>query len=145
LYVVGNDSSVNILLGIVRNASCKSKSITNLKAQQITYPGAVLVSPKGKIVISDPKLNKVFTYNPPVNGSLGAPIAITPLVGSYYGVVIAFNQSATDLWTANPGFNGHPVKVPEYAYPAGGTAVGHLPATDFVEPAGVAVKPPEEP
>jgi hypothetical protein len=147
LYVVGNTSpdsngNVRVLVGIITSAGCdsKTKSLATLNAPRLTFPGGVSVTPKGKIVICDPLLAEVFTYNPPVKGSLGSPIATTQLVGANRPIAIAFNKSASDIWTAEPSGD----VAAKYSYPSGGNPITQF-TGPLIEPNGIAVTPLEQP
>lgn len=139
LFVDGEDTSGNVLVGEV-TGGCNAKTITTLKTSNaIEFPGGVQVTKSGDIAIDDQEGYAVYTYKPPVKGSLGTPVSTTPLSGASDPVTYAFTSTEKDLWTADAGLEA----AEEYAYTAGGSPVKA--DTGLSEPIGVAVTPVEVP
>jgi hypothetical protein len=139
LYVDGENSSAGIVVGEIPNA-IKNKQTFNVltTGNSISFPGGVQVTSKGKIAIDDQTGLAVYTYNPPKNGSLGSPIATTPLSGLSDPVEFALTKNNKDLWTGDyPNSTAN-----EFAYPAGGSAVTSWSATYAL---GIAVVPADKP
>jgi sugar lactone lactonase YvrE len=91
---------------------------------------AVKITPAGDVAFfveqSATKVS-IYTYSPPVNGSLGAPISITPLlrfdVPAFNG--IAFSPDGTSVWLANNSKGAL-----KYAYPTGGLPIQPIKVND---------------
>jgi hypothetical protein len=140
LYIDGSNSSGSVVVGEITGA-CKAKSIAILTTKNtIEFPGGVQVTPKGDIVIDDQEGLALYTYKPPVKGSLGTPVATTPLTGAEDPVTFAFTKTATDAWTADAAL----LNANEYLYTKGGSPI-KTDTTSFEQPIGVAVTPVETP
>jgi hypothetical protein len=105
----------------------------------IGFPGGIQVTTHDKIAILDQESATIYTFNQPVNGSLGSLIATTELTGASDPVTFAFTASNKDLWGASAATTG----VAEFAYPAGGNPVKEF--MEGGEPIGVALVPAEQP
>jgi hypothetical protein len=139
LFIDGEDPDGNVLVGKI-TGECSAKSITTLSVgNTIFFPGGVQVTKQDKIVIDDQEGAAVYTYNPPVKGSLGQPVATTPLSDVSDPVTFALTNSVKDLWTADAGL----AASQEFAYPAGGSAIATI--SGLTEPIGVVVTPAEVP
>jgi hypothetical protein len=141
LFIDGLDNSGNGLVGEIAGG-CSAKTITTLKlGNSVAFPGPIQVTNKDDIVIDDQGTTTIYTYKPPVKGSLGKPIATTPLGGASDPTAFAFTSSGKDLWTVDAGLD----TLDEYAYPAGGSPVTGLHDLGFVLPIGIVVTPVEAP
>jgi hypothetical protein len=93
-------------------------------SNKLYTPGGIQVTTDGHIAVGDSsgcaeicyEYNAVYTYSPPVGGSLGSPISKTVLKGAAYPESFAFTRNMASLYTADT-YNG---EAEEYAYPAGG-------------------------
>ncbi len=138
-FIDGEDPDGNVIVGKI-TGECSAKSITTLSVgNSIFFPGGIQITKQDKIVIDDQEGAAVYTYNPPVKGSLGQPVATTPLSGVSDPVTFALTNNVMDLWTADAGLEASQ----EFAYPAGGSPVASI--TGLVEPIGVVVTPAEVP
>ena len=134
LFVDGEDTSGKTVVGEIAGG-CKAKTITLLKAGNvIAFPGPVQVTKDDDIAVGD-QGGAVYTYKPPVQDSLGAPIATTPLTGASDVMAFAFGSSGKDLWTADVGLGA----ADEYPYPVGGSPVFRI--TGLTGPDGIVVMP----
>jgi catechol 2,3-dioxygenase-like lactoylglutathione lyase family enzyme len=137
LFVDGQDPSGNTLIGEI-TGGCKAKTITTLKVGNvITFPGGVQVAKNDDLVVDDQSGAMVYTYKPPVRGSLGAPIVTTPLTGASDPVSLVFTSTGKNLWTVDAGLD----VLDEYAYPAGGSPIGSISGPPFVAPNSIAFIP----
>jgi hypothetical protein len=138
LFVDGENSSGNFWVGEIANLTKGGKTLSMLGYNgTILFPGGVAVTTHGKIAILDQEAATIYTFNPPKNGSLGSPIASTPLTGASDPVTFVFTKQNKDFWDADAGL----AQVDEFAYPAGGSAVKSLP----VPGGGIAIVPAEIP
>jgi len=127
LYVAGLNDTKNAIIpviGVVPGPGCAATGITNLAfaiPNQFFEPADVKVTPSGNIAVLDfsdfPQ--SIYTYAPPVNGSLGAPIATTVLNNTILPGAFALSDDGAFAYVADTYV--HNVQV--YAYPAGGAAV----------------------
>jgi hypothetical protein len=107
----------------------------------INYPGGVQVTTGGQIAIMDQGPGPaIYTYNPPVSGSLGSPIATTPLGGSFDPVSFAFDKGTMHASTADAEL----VSSNKYAYPAGGSPIRIRKLPRGGLPVGIAITPTEQ-
>ncbi len=134
-YVDGENSSGGVLLGVV-SGGCSATTITTLKSSiSLGFPGIVAISPADKLVVSDGTL---YTFDLPVNDTLGPPIAKTKLKGSGTSTPLSFTASGNDLWTISS-------QALEYAYPAGGSPVKRVRLAGLSQPIGLIVTPFAQP
>jgi DNA-binding beta-propeller fold protein YncE len=140
LFVDGANSSGQVVIGEVAHVTEGGKKLEMLTYDAtIGFPGGIEVTTDDKIAILDQESATIYTFNQPVKGSLGSPIATTVLTGSSDPVTFAFTKSNKDLWGADAGTTG----VAEFAYPAGGSPVKSF--SEGGEPIGVALVPAEKP
>lgn len=140
LYLAGLDSGEKALLGVVVGG-IKGKAIKVLTtANTISFPGGVQVTAKGLIAIEDLSAPAIYTYDPPnrKTGSLGKPVATTPLQGGGAGD-FAFKRGNAFVRVVN----GYDDSVDEYAYPAGGSPVKSFRLPSGTSPVDMAVYPAE--
>jgi len=140
LFIDGSNSSGGVEVGEIANATKGGKKFVTLTYKNtIEFPGGVEVTTGDKIAIDDQEGFAVYTYDQPKKGSLGSPIATTPLTGSGDPVTYAFTQNNKDLWTADAVDDA----ANEFAYPKGGSALKTIAVGG--EAIGVAVVPAEIP
>lgn len=132
LYIDGTNASGAFVAGEVVGG-VSGKAITILATgNAIGYPGGIAISSTGKIALDDQENLTIFTYNAPVKGSLGMPIATTPLTGAGDPISFAFTRTNKHIWVADaarglsaPSVSGEPNKVlvssaDKYRYSKGG-------------------------
>jgi hypothetical protein len=133
LYVDGLNSIGGVEVGEIANLTKGGRKLKILAHKgSILFPGGVQVTTGGKIAILDQEATSIYTFNPPVKGSLGSPVATTPLTGSSDPVTFVFTHTNKDLWDADAGL----AEVGEFAYPAGGSALKSIPVAG-----GIAIVP----
>lgn len=138
LFVDGEDTAGKTVVGEI-TGGCKAKTIATLKVGNvIAFPGPVQVTKDDDVAVGD-QGGAIYTYKPPERGSLGAPIATTPLTGASDVMAFAFGTTGKDLWTADVGLG----VADEYKYPAGGSPVFGI--TGLTGPDGVVVMPVDIP
>jgi len=140
LYADGENSSYSVVVGEVPGA-IKNKQTFNLLTYNNTiyFPGGVQVTSKGLIGIDDQEGYAVYTYKPPVKGSLGSPVYTTSLSGVGDAVEFALTANNKDLWISDYSYS----KAEEFAYTAGGSPVDSFTAGSYA--LGVAVYPADKP
>jgi hypothetical protein len=142
LYFDGFDTAGNVLLAVIPKLTTGGTTVRTLTSNQaILFPGDVVVTARGKIAIGDQTGLAVYTFNPPVSGSLGTPILTTPLTGSGDPVTFAFTSTDSSLWTAD-AVN---LNSADYKYPAGGSPVRTFSIPGASVPIGAAVSPGQIP
>jgi len=140
LYLDGTDPNGAVIVGEILGATTGGTTFATLTTgNAITFPGGVQVTTTGQIAIDDQSGFAVFTYNPPSGGSLGSPVATTPLTGASDPVTYAFTNDMADLYTADAGLG----VSEEFAYPAGGAPASSI--TVGGQPIGAAVIPTQFP
>jgi hypothetical protein len=101
LYIDGTNASGAFVAGeVVGGVSGKAISILTT-GNSIGYPGGIAISSTGKIALDDQENVSIFTYNAPVKGSLGMPIATTPLTGAGDPISFAFTGTNKHIWVAD--------------------------------------------
>jgi NHL repeat len=106
LYIDGTNASGAFVAGEVVGG-VSGKAITVLATgNSVGYPGGIAISSTGKIAVDDQENIEIFTYNAPVKGSLGMPIATTPLTGAGDPISFAFNRTNKDIWVADAAHGG---------------------------------------
>jgi hypothetical protein len=132
LYIDGTNASGAFVAGeVVGGVSAKAITIL-ATGNSVGYPGGIAISATGKIALDDQENITIFTYNAPVKGSLGMPIATTPLTGAGDPISFAFTRTNKHIWVADaarglssPSVSGEPNKVlvssaDKYRYSKGG-------------------------
>ncbi|MGA7355741.1 MAG: NHL repeat-containing protein [Candidatus Cybelea sp.] len=101
LYIDGTNASGAFVAGEVVGG-VSGKAITILATgNSVGYPGGIAISSRHKIVLDDQQNLTIFTYNAPVKGSLGMPIATTPLTGAGDPISFAFTRTNRGIWVAD--------------------------------------------
>ena len=132
LYIDGTNASGAFVAGeVVGGVSAKAITIL-ATGNSVGYPGGIAISATGKIALDDQENLTIFTYHAPVKGSLGMPIATTPLTGAGDPISFAFTRTNKHIWVADaarglssPSVSGEPNKVlvssaDKYRYSKGG-------------------------
>jgi hypothetical protein len=106
LYIDGTNASGAFVAGEVVGG-VSGKAITILATgNSVGYPGGIAISSTDKIALDDQQNVTIFTYNAPVKGSLGMPIATTPLTGAGDPISFAFTRTNKDIWVADAAHGG---------------------------------------
>ena len=122
------------------SGGCSATAITTLSVRNtILWPGGVQVS-HGNILIGDVYGLAIYTYAPPVSGSLGAPTTITTLPGAISPVSFVLEEDAKHVRTADNSPDSE--FAARYTYP-GGSYMSKL--ANHISPIAVAVYPPAQP
>jgi hypothetical protein len=125
---------------------CNATTVTELTtANSIETPetNGIKVDKAGRIAVlttAGPYYDNIDTYDPPISGSLGSPVSVTPVTTPAYPHHFAFLASGKYFYTAETQFGG---LANEYRYsvgPASGKAINSI--TVGGGPYGVAVTPP---
>jgi hypothetical protein len=142
LYLDGIDSTYSYFVAGEVVGGINGTGIATLTTSNtILYPGGVQVTTGGQIAFMDQGPGSaIYTYNPPVSGSLGSPVTTTPLSGAGDPVGFAFGKPMTSVTTADAGL----VAAVKYAYPAGGAALHTKQLRRGGLPIGVATIPTEQ-
>ncbi|MGB6713723.1 MAG: hypothetical protein WBE30_08865 [Candidatus Cybelea sp.] len=101
LYIDGTNASGAFVAGeVVGGVSGKAISMLTT-GNSVGFPGGIAISSKHKIAIDDQQNLTIFAYNAPLKGSLGMPIATTPLTGAGDPISFAFTQTSKGIWVAD--------------------------------------------
>lgn len=148
LYVRGYQSfSIRTASFWEITGGCSATTLTPLTTtNKIEAPetNGIKVDAAGRIAVmttAGPYYDNIDTYNPPVNGSLGSPVSVTPVTTFPYPQNFAFLASGNDFWTAEVQGQGY---AKEYRYAAGpgsGVPIDTI-YVGAVGTYGVAVTPP---
>ncbi len=142
LYLDGLDPTFSFFVAGEIVGGISGTAITTLTTSNtISYPGGVQVTTNGQIAFMDQGPGPaIYTYNPPVSGSLGSPVVTTPLASANDPVSFAFDKGITDVFIADAGL----VSATKYAYPAGGSPLRSHKLPDGGLPIGTAITPTEQ-
>jgi len=144
LFVDGKDTKGNALLGEIAKLTTGGKTLKTLTWKgPMKFPGGIQVTTRGLIAIGDQgsgNASTVYTYKPPVKGSLGYPVDTIPLNGAKAGPFV-FTSNNKDLWESDAVH----LNVCEYAYPKGEAPVNCFSPSGASLPIGIAVVPAEIP
>jgi NHL repeat len=133
LYIDGTNAFGAFVAGEVVGG-VSGKAITILATgNSVGFPGGIAISSTHKIALDDQQNVAIFTYNAPVKGSLGMPIATTPLTGAGDPISFAFTRTNQHVWVADAARGGSSVSAPgkpkvlvssadKYRYPTGGAS-----------------------
>jgi hypothetical protein len=134
LYIDGTNASGAFVAGEVVGGVSGNAITILATGNSVGYPGGIAISSTGKIALDDQQNVTIFTYNPPVSGSLGAPVATTPLTGAGDPISFAFTRTNKHIWVADAArpastasTSGQPPKVlvsstDRYRYSKGGAS-----------------------
>jgi hypothetical protein len=161
LYLDGKNGSgafeAGEVVGGIGGKAVKPLTTGNL----LQYPGGMQVSKTGKIAILDQSQGSgtptIYTYNPPSHGSLGTPVATTPLSSANDAVAFAFEDRndrfvlTADTFSTSPKVkrarSAHEDQIGQtqlFNYPGGSVVTSvRLPYNAVL--VGVALDPPENP
>ena len=112
LYIDGTNESGAFVAGeVVGGMSGKAISIL-ATGNSVGFPGGIAISSTDKIALDDQQNLTIFTYNAPVKGSLGMPIATTPLTGAGDPISFAFTRTNKGVWVADAARGGSTASAP---------------------------------
>jgi hypothetical protein len=101
LYIDGTNASGGFVAGEVVGGVSGTAITILATGNSVGYPGGIAISSTGKIALDDQENLEIFTYNPPVKGSLGTPIATTALAGAGDPISFAFTRTNKRIWVAD--------------------------------------------
>jgi hypothetical protein len=141
LYVTAYAHANAPVIGVIRGG-CSAKGVILLSTPNTfgSYLFGIQITPFGKIAVEAPGTQTIYTYDPPVRGVFGEPIATTVLTGSQVPQQFAFTAKGAFLSVADTKLN----KVLKYAYAAGGAPVASF-RTRQIYPTGLVIAPPAQP
>ncbi|HEY3676836.1 MAG TPA: NHL repeat-containing protein [Candidatus Tumulicola sp.] len=146
LYIDGTNASGDFVAGeIVGGVNGKTIALLTT-GNTIGYPGGIAISKMGDIAIVDQENRAISSYNAPVKGSLGMPIATTPLTGAGDPINIVFTKTEKGIWVSDPAGGGPADKVlvpsvDKDLYPAGGGSTRDILFSHGSQPTGVGLSP----
>lgn len=115
LYFDGFNTSGQVIVAVIAHANTGGRTVQYLTTNNtLLFPGGIQVNNDGLISIDDQSGFAIYSYNPPVGGSLGSPVSTTP-VGSGDPVTFTFKIHNHNLYTTNASN----LDAEEYSYPAG--------------------------
>lgn len=133
-YFDGYDKRLTVRIGQV-SGGCRARAIGIVTTSNtVGAAGGIAVKANGDIALADARAIVIYTYKPPHDGSLGAPVAATPLHVNFTVGAFAFANDEQDVWTVDFGNQA----TYGYHYPAGGSPVH---STGQLAPSAVAVTP----
>ena len=152
LYIDGTNALGAFVAGEVVGGA-NGKAITGLAVgNRVGFPGGIALSSTGKIALDDQQNVTIFTYNAPVKGSLGMPIATTPLTGAGDPISFAFTRTNKAIWVADAArglSNGSTASAPgkppkvlvssadKYPYSKGGASSKDILFKHGAQPSGI--------
>ncbi len=150
LYIDGINASGAFVAGEIVGGVTGNAIAVLTTGNTIGYPGGVAISSVGKIVLDDQENVAIYTYNAPVKGSLGAPIATTPLTGAGDPIGIAFTNRDKGIWVADPASGGAADKVlvssaDKYQYSEGGASTRAIFFSHGSQPTGIVLSQATQP
>ena len=140
--------------GGINGTSVTPLTTTNL----VRYPSGIQFTKAGKIAILDQGTGSVaatiYTYDPPINGSFGAPVKTTLLSNANNAIAFAFDDqsdhvvlTADTFYTVNKAMTVRPNhedqigQTQRFNYPAGGSPTQSIRLAYDAELVGVAINP----
>lgn len=117
-YFDGFTQSGTIFVAEIAHATTGGRTVQFLTtSNSIAFPGDVKVTNAGLISVGDQSSSPpaIYSYNPPVGGSLGSPVDTTPLTGSGDPVTFTYKVHNHNLYTAD-AVN---LDSLEFSYPTG--------------------------
>jgi hypothetical protein len=142
-YITGQSTSYDAIVGVIRGG-CSATQLTVLTTGNSLgeYVYGIQITRYGKIAIEDQDDHAIYTYNPPIKGALGNPIAVTVLSVSTNSIY-QFGFTAEGAFLFTPMTSGI---VSKFAYPAGGNAIQSFgKSQELSSPTGLVVAPPAQP
>ena len=142
LFFDGDDPDGNPLVGEI-TGGCAATSVTTLHVKNTLYNPEGVGVVNGKVLILDQREDDesispvIFTYAPPVNGSLGSPLTKTKLSAGIEMTTFAMVKGDQDLWIAHSDVAAGRI---EYSYP-NGRFVKSFNESGLVTAIGIAVNP----
>jgi hypothetical protein len=161
LYIDGTNASGAFVAGEVVGGASGTAITMLTTGNSVGYPGGIAMPSAHKIAFDDQENLAVFTYNAPVQGSLGMPIATTPLTGAGDPISFAFTRSNKGIWVADAArglssastastIGEPPPKVlvssaDKDPYPKGGTSSKDILFPHGAQPDGIVLSPDAQP
>jgi len=160
LYIDGTNASGAFVAGEVVGGVGGTAIAVLTTGNSVGFPGGIAISSAGKIALDDQQNVTIFTYNAPVNGSLGMPIATTPLAGAGDPISFAFTRTNRRIWVADAARGlssgstasapGKPPKVlvssaDKYRYPKGGASSKDILFKHGAQPNGIVLTQDAQP
>jgi hypothetical protein len=143
-YFDGLAETGETFVAVIAHANTGGRTVQYFTSNNtIGFVGGIQVTNAGLIAIGDQvsRPQAIYSYNPPISGSLGDPVYTTPLSSSGDVVRFAFKVHNRNLYTADD-IN---LETDEYAYPAGGSAENTITFIGGTDSLGVAVIPTQIP
>lgn len=139
-YITGQDLNYNAIIGVIRGG-CSATGLQVLSTANALgqYIYGIQVTRFGKLAIGDQSNKAIYTYNPPVNGALGKPIATTPLPAD---ALFQFAFTAKGAFV----FVSEQKEIAKYEFPGGGNPLQVFGQRQQLTSAtGLVVAPPAQP
>jgi hypothetical protein len=137
------------------SGGCSATSVAILRTgNALAQPNALQVRRGSILVMDQPVGNQgpvlanldsvIYTYAPPVNGSLGSPLIVTKLTQGITPTAFALSANGNRVWTVHSGLGAGRI---EYTFPAGRfmKSQNQNPQGGLFTPGGIAVNPPAIP
>ncbi|MBD5656486.1 MAG: hypothetical protein IAI50_15085 [Candidatus Eremiobacteraeota bacterium] len=133
LYVEGQDANYNSHVGEIVGGARGNQITLLTTSNTIPSPFGIQVTTSGQLAVGEyageGNQHSIYTYNPPIGGSLGSPVVTTTLTAAFGPEAFAFSKNMNSLYLANccSGPNSYYTVVVQEAYPAGGQALSRIP------------------
>ena len=148
LYIDGTNASGAFVAGEVVGGVSGNAITILATGNSVGFPGGIAISSRHKIAVDDQENLTIFTYNAPVNGSLGMPIATTPLTGAGDPISFAFTRTNKHIWLADAARPVSAASAPgppkvlvssadKYRYSKGGASTKDILFKHGAEPNGI--------
>jgi hypothetical protein len=139
LYFTGYDTSRNVAISEMPGQCGNGESTPLTIGNALRSVDGVVIGSSGQLSLLDTKAKTIFTYNPPVSGSLGNPVDSTLLQRGENvrnPVAFIFDGSGKSVYTADSTSG----VVDEFSFPQGGPPRDTLVVGG--QPIGIAIVPP---
>jgi hypothetical protein len=155
LFVLGNHlvKGKDVPFVAEISGSCSATSVAMLRVGNVLVtPTSILVRSGSVLIMDEPVVNQgpvlaildpvIYTYGPPANGSLGAPLIVTKLTQGITAAAFALSKNGKRLWIVHSGLAAGRI---EYTFPGGRFMRSQNQTANLFNPGGIAVNPPAIP
>jgi hypothetical protein len=157
LFVLGNHLVKGRSEPFVAEISggCSATSVAMLRIGNVLAQPTAIGVRRGSVLIADEPVGNpgpvlgnldpvIYTYGPPANGSLGAPLIVTKLTQGITTAAFALSRNGNRVWIVHSGLAAGRI---EYTFPDGRfiTSQNQAAKGSIFTPGGIAVNPPAIP
>ena len=137
------------------SGGCSATSVAMLRIGNVLAQPTAIQVRRGSVLIADEPVGNqgpvlanldpvIYTYGPPANGSLGAPLIVTKLTQGTTTAAFALSKNGNRVWAVHSGLAAGRI---EYTFPDGRFMRSQNEAAkgSIFTPGGIAVNPPAIP